>query len=41
MEFGLLGGVENKEHNGIGFVDTSNIFVMQGASIGTEPFDGV
>ena len=40
MDFGLLYCAMDDEHNGIDFVEISQLFAMQGASYsGTVPFD--
>ena len=42
MEFGLLGGGQDGEYNGVSFVEMSEIIVMQDwFSFGTKPFDRV
>ena len=39
MESSFIDGVEDDEHNGVGFPETSRIFVMQDELYsGTEPF---
>ena len=40
MEFSSPGGREDKEHRGVGFVETSKIFATQDTFVfGTEPFE--
>ena len=42
MNVDLLAGREDGEHSSVGFVEISEIFVMQDSfSFGTEPFDEV
>ena len=42
MKFGYLDGREDDQHTGAGFVEISNIFVMQDAIFfGMAPFDEI
>ena len=41
MKFGLLNCREDDERSGVGFMEMSEIFVMQNTFLATDPLDGV